>query len=514
MFRKYYKLANLPMQSRIFKSKRARALVLLIGCISIPIWQYFFFINKSNLDKQYVNKASTGLHGEHRFVYFYYYLGLYPIATENHKNLTYTKDGAKKELAEHGDKLLMEVGYPTIRHGDLGKMFLYLPSALLNGAPKKMNVQTCHILFFVFALVSLFVSFCWIRQPVLGIIFVLLLGSNPFQLYEVYTNGNVFGWPISTAILILAINLPLLTERKRSALYLFAVPVLTGIIMALIRQLRSEPMPIILSVIVSYMLVCKTRPRIKVSMLLLLLVSFVGTSSLSQSYFSNKFEEAFKVVKDAGGHPYTAQRYRYHAVWIPVWCGLSDFDTTHGYEWADYSPTFYANPILKKKYNMDLPDWGTDKWHSSRYRYNLYWDIGKKYFKMPYEMPHYLEVIRDKVIDDIVNEPLWYSGIILKRIRRVISQTTPLRLSFGRVWVTIPLGGMTFFFVFLVLLFFKDRMLLKLLCFSIPLSTMQIVIYSGKGMCFYSCYHIFAAAILMAWLVELGFYGYEKYFIN
>jgi hypothetical protein len=98
------------------------------------------------------------------------------------------------------------------------------------GKRRGLNNETLNGFVFVTALTALFVAFWWIRQPVLGIISVLLLGSNAFQLFETYSRINVFGWPISISILILALHLPLLTNRERSKYYLYTIPFLTGFI--------------------------------------------------------------------------------------------------------------------------------------------------------------------------------------------------------------------------------------------------------------------------------------------
>lgn len=145
------------------------------------------------------------------------------------------------------------------------------------------------------------------------------------------------------------------------------------------------------------------------------------------------------------------------------------------------------------------------------YRYNdLYWDKAKKYFKTPYEVPHYTEVIRDKVIRDITHDPLWYLNILYKRIRRVISETTPVSLRLGQWGIDLFIHGILVFAVLVFLITAHNWVLLKILCFSFPLSFTAIFLYSGGNTTYYSCYHLFAAAILAAWLLEGGLWWYKK----
>ena len=44
-------------------------------------------------------------------------------------------------------------------------------------------------------MMGLYAAFWRLRKPLLGVLLVLLLGSDPFQVFEVYRNNNVLGWP-------------------------------------------------------------------------------------------------------------------------------------------------------------------------------------------------------------------------------------------------------------------------------------------------------------------------------
>ena len=59
------------------------------------------------------------------------------------------------------------------------------------------------------------------------------------------------------------------------------------------------------------------------------------------------------------------------------------------------------------------------------------WDAAGKYYRTPYELPHYEEVIRDKVLGDIRRDPVWYLGILWKRAGRILTETSPVRLAAG-----------------------------------------------------------------------------------
>ena len=482
---------------------RHRGLPLLLGLVLIPLWQSTFALDPDGLDWRYRINAATGLHDEDRFVYFHYYLGLYPVATTA-EHVAFSREGARRIFAEQGDTLLMEWGH-TLRYGDLGRMFLCLPSAWWRGSPGHLTVRPVHAAVFIVALMALFAAFWWANQLVLGVVSVLLLGSNPFQLHAVYAEENVFGWPISTALAVIALHLPLLCARKPARGYVWAVPIAAGLLLATVRQIRSEPVPILLSAFFAYLVMCGEKWRVRLALVGLLAGTFAATSYGWKAYFDFKFRQAFRAVEAAGGHPYAGPRDLHHMFWHPVWCGLGDFDTKYGYSWTDVAAARYALPILKAKYGVEVPEWD-----QSSHSFDAHWDKNGKYYKTPYELPHYAEVLRDKVLHDISHDPLWYAGILARRVWRLLSETTPVRLSVWKAHLTLPMHGLLVVPVLAFLAWTRRWMLLELLCLSLPLSLTALLIYSGDGMCWYSCYHVFAAAILLAGLIRIGASAYRR----
>jgi hypothetical protein len=284
------------------------------------------------------------------------------------------------------------------------------------------------------------------------------------------------------------------------------LPVLTGIILGTIGQIRTEPSAIIVSAVFSYLLISRTSWRVRGAMVFLVFLSFVAATYGWKTYFDYKFEEASQRVKEVGGTPYTGPRFNDHYVWHPIWCGLGDFDEKYGYKFSDQAATSYAFPILNKKYKMNLPDLDSDKWGLRRFYLKEYWDKDQKYVKTPQGTPEYSEVIRDNIIHTITHDPLWYIEILLKRAWRVINQTSPVRLSFGRWWLNLPMHGLALFPVLAILIVTRSWMLAKFICFTFPLSFTSLLIYSGGNTPLYSCYHLAVAAVLGAWLNEGGFW--------
>lgn len=477
-----------------------RPLTLGLGLALILGWQSTLILARDRLDRSFQLTASKGLNEEYRFAYFLYYLGLYPVTSdEGHTAFLgepgyrrFSREAALRIVRERGETLLMEWKH-TIRVGERGKVFLYLPDALWKGAPRPpLSVLPLHGALFLIALCALWASFWWARLPLLGALLTLLLGSNPFQLFEVYGHDNVFGWPITTGVLVLALNLPLLRARGVAAGWAASIAVATGALLATIAQVRSEPATILAASALACLFLARAGWGRRLLLVALLVGAFAGVSALWGRWFDAKFEDARRVVAAAGGHPYDGPRDAAHSFWHPLWCGLGDFDRTHGYVWNDNAAARYAHPILAAKYHVDLPEWDPDHWAY----YGAYWDAGRRYYKMPYEMPHYSEVVRDKVVGDVAADPAWYAGILVQRAWRLLSETTPARLAVGGGSLALPVSGLLLLPLLGFLAATRNAVLLKLALFPLATSLPALLVYSGDGMSFYSWYHLVAAAIV------------------
>jgi hypothetical protein len=482
--------------------------VLLLGLLAIVVWQAGFARSPGSLPDSHRMSASTGLNSEYRFVYFFYYLGLYPVtSSEGHVTFLgepgyrrYSREAAERLIRERGRTLQMEWKH-TVRVGEPGKLFLYMLDALLKGEPRlPLSLRPANQAVFVASLCAAFGAFWYAGMPLIGGLLALLVGSNPFQLFQVYARENVFGWPISVGLLTLAINLPLLRRGRGPSRWLLLVPLATGALLATLAQVRTEPITILASAALACVFVSGASTWRRVALLAVLIASFALVWTLWAAWFEARFQEARRVVAAAGGHPYDGPRDTSHAFWHPIWCGLGDFDTRYGYVWSDTAAARYAHPILRDVYKVDVPDWDFDSWGY----YTAFWDPGRRYYKMPYEMPHYSDVVRDKVLGDIARDPAWYGGILARRAWRLLSETTPARLTLGSRFVTLPWTGLLVPPLLALLALTRSWTLLKLACFPLSTSIPAFVVYSGNGMSFYSWYHLMAAAIVASILLQLG----------
>jgi len=491
--------------------------MLVLGCGFILIWQIGFAFNADALDSEYRLGAASG--SRHRYVcqfaYFYYYLRLFPVVT-THNRIQYSQEGARDVLNNHGKTLYMDTpGYWAIRFGHFARAFMYLPDAIIKRVPWNrsthpftLSVHPATGTMFILALSGLYFAFWRAKFPILGMFIVLLIGSNPFQLFEVYENENVFGWSITMATLVLAFNVPLILNKKPPKYWLWAAPVLSGCCLGAITHVRTEPALIGISAALVCLTVAGTRWRVRVGLLVILAFSFVTVKSGLQRYFEHKIEEAAMVVEQAGGFPLPPEQYTTHGHWFPIWCGLGDFDEKYGYQWTDGVGYDYAVSILRKKYNIPI------KGIRRSVIDGEYLDQAKRYPKKLENMPEVRELMRDKVIHDVTTDPGWYADILSKRIKRIFSMNTPARLAWKKHSIDIPMHAVLLVPSVILLVFFRAWMPLKLVCFTLPLFVPALCVFSGRGMTYYSCFHLILLAFYLALLLEGTLYlaarGYRR----
>lgn len=491
------------------EQERRPRTVLLCGLIAIVLWQSIFFRHgdpeTTLASSPYRITASGGIvPWQSDFVYFLYYLNLYPLASIAPGPREYSVEGARRLIAEQGRTLVMD-RYWTVRYGDLAKTYLYLPHVWLKGRPVKPRMLHANALAFTLALLVLFAAFWSAGQTPLGVLLVLLIGSNPFQVQEVYANNNLFGWPITLTVLMLGLHLPFMRDRPPRIAVAVAIALLSGLILGSLRQLRTEPALVAASAVGIYLTANRMRHWLRLALVVLLGSAFSFASSGWTKYFDAKYREAYRVVAAAGGHRYDGPRHTYHFIWHAVWCGLGDFDRKYGYQWSDLSAIRYAWPLMQRSQFevRGYPPVEPDPWDSLTL--GAYWDEGRQYARTPFETREYTEVARDKVLGDIRRDPAWYASILGRRVARVLTESTPPSLALGNgqsfsllsapgqaIWgfLTVVLAGW--------LLIHRDWFRLKLLAFTLPLTATALLVYSGGGTVYYSILHLVAIAIVAA----------------
>ena len=470
----------------------------VVASLVIVAWQYSFTRALADPNEPYRMRASVGLcEDAHLFFYFFYHFGLFPVGSTDVPRLGPSEREAIEYVQTNGKRLQMDFGTTTNtpRFGDYGKLFLFFPDVWLRHDPAHPSVGPFNQCMFIAALLAVVWSFWFEGRALLGLLIAVLVGSDPFQLFETWTRGNIFSIPISTTLLALSVHLRFLTGRKGVERWSWPIAILSGIALATLRDVRLEASIIAVSVAATYLLV-RSAP---VARRLLLLASFVAamvvTGAFWHSYWNHKFDEATKMVERAGGQVFRGQRDTHHALWHAVYCGLGDYGADRGYGWADDLPIHWAttyDPVTNPKplpYHYDGGPYLRETWDGV-------------HRIAPTDLPEYNRLVRDRVLTEILHHPGWYAWILCRRLFAIIDDATPASLSVGPLHIQILWAGWLLVPGLALLLWRRRFFETKLVLFTLPLSLVAFVVYSGKGMTYYGIAHLIVVAIGIDLLVR------------
>ncbi|MFC2114328.1 hypothetical protein ACFLRI_03165 [Bacteroidota bacterium] len=457
---------------------------LWIGLAIIISIQVFFAVLGNKIPEIQSRKVTSGFVHDYakRFFYFYYYKGLFPVATTS-GNLIYSKDGADQLVENEGESLIMEYKHWS-RMGENARIFAFLPDAFLRRTAQNPSIKLFNSILFLLALMMTFSAFYRENRVLLGALIVLIFSFTPFFMYEVHHNKNVFGLLASVFLIILSLNLDLMFNEKKKYIH-YIIAIATGLIIGLFTEIRGEIQVILLSAMLMYFFASKIKASQKAILILTVFLSFYGMKYSIRYYFDTKFEHAAAFVEENGGHVYTGPRMTAHSFWHPVFCGLGDFDQKYGYKWDDIVAYNYAIPILKEKYKLSLN-------YSGKYGLDEYYDKDSLYYKKLEEFTEYDEIVKTKVLGDIKSDPGWYIEILFKRIERILKRTLPFDFA---GWLILP--------VFILLLIGRERKLINLLLVSLPLSLTPLIIFSKGNATYNSVFPILSLSIMLMWIFRL-----------
>jgi hypothetical protein len=438
--------------------------------------------------------ASIGLCADFaEFYLFYHYTGEFPVAPSlDHPWPAPTPQAIAAYIRNHGKWLVMDYAAAcnNVRCGDCGKLFLYFLDDIT--PDRRPTVGRFNRWLFISSLGAILVSFWMLRRPVLGILLVVLIGSDPFQLIEVYLVDNIFSLPISLMLWMLALHAPLLFGKARTW-YVLALAAASGIILATFREIRSEPAMVAGALPIAYLFWPGATALKRVVPCLLLAATFFLTGKAWGIYWDRKFADAAQFVSDHGGVPYPGLRSQHHVIWHSVYCGLGDFGMDKGYVWDDRKAYAYAVPILNSKYGFPVT------YTKGAYYFDQSYDPGGIYPVKPEDLPIYNEILRDKILSDIRNDPRWYAKILLNRAWLCLTKSTPISLAWDAHFLSFPgivfgPGAPAILLLALLLRRFGEA---KLMLMTLPLLGTSILIYSRLGTTYYGIFHLAALAILL-----------------
>lgn len=496
---------------------------LLVGCLLIVAWQAEFIeagritpgtkraevAGAGELDRTYALRRHRGLYQKRaqRYFYFFYYTHKFPISTHSSvEDLRWDRSSAWRELGlpdraadartQAGTppslNLIME-DYAFLRTGDLGKIFLLYPDAWAKGTPWRASVRWFNRLLGIGSLLALFVSLSLLNCRLFASTLVLVLGSNPFQLIELYARNDIFGYPIAVASLMLALHAPLILGRWRHG-SVYVLPLLSGVFLASFREVRLEPALVILSVAATYLLVAGRWQR-RVLMVATLALAAATTTAGWGFYWQAKFDDAYEIVQARGGETFDGVWNRHHALWHAIWCGLGDTSRNRGYRWSDQAAYRFGIPRVNARF-------GRDYRLSGGHLLQNYHTSARKHRIKPETLEEYSIVMRDKVLGDVQADPGWYATVIKKRFKRLFRNPTPIRLGLGARYLDVPWTAWLLIPALLWAVLLRRPDQIALLGFYASTSLTTIAVYSGERMTFNSAFHQMLFAVVVCWVVH------------
>jgi hypothetical protein len=462
----------------LLKSRRALLTIILSVVLvntGIYILTDYFPVTESIQSR----KDATGFCHPYasQFIYFYYYTGYFPLSTLD-TNLIFSKEEAVNQILVNGESLTMEYKH-WARLGENARIWTFIPNAVLKCSPEKPSVKLFNAIIFTLSLIIFFAGFKKSDKPLFGLIIIALINFTPFFIYEVYSRENIFGILASGFLMVTGLNINVLFNKNPGFIKFLFPAIISGLLIGLFSEIRNETSNILVSIILIYLLANNMKLYLRGGLIILILLSFLGSKNLIKYYFDNNFAKTTELVSQFKGHVYTGGRIGGHKFWHPVFCGLGDFGQKYGYEWNDRVAYKYAVPVLNEKYNMDI------KYSGELYTDQYYDTAGLYYIKFD-EIPEYENVVKEKVLSDIKSDPGWYAEIIGKRIVRNLNRTLPFPFV---GWLILPL--------IYILIRRKNREMLKLLIISLPLSATSVLIFSDKGVTYNSMFPYFIITILL-----------------
>jgi hypothetical protein len=368
------------------------------------------------------------------------------------------------------------------------------PDAFLRGDPAHASARPFNQFLFLAALLATWWAFWLQRRAGLGALVVLLAGSNPFQLYETYTRANIFSLPISIALLALAVHLPYLTGRRGLDVRAWVMALGSGVVLATVREIRTEAAIIGVALLATYLTVRTPWPR-RLALVALFVTAWGVTGTAWTNYWTRGFERSAKFVARAGGQVFPGGHSYNHALWHAIYCGLGDFGGDRGFVWDDRAAYRWATTRDPVTNPQPLP-----------YRYS-----GGSYLDATYDGVHaiaptdltaYNQLVRTRVVSVVRAHPAWYARILLARAGAVLGNATPASVSVGVARLRLPGVGWLLLPIVLVLCALRRAFEVKLILFTLPLSAVALLVYSGRGTTSYGIAHLIALAVAIDLLVS------------
>jgi hypothetical protein len=461
----------------------------------VVAWQATFYFYQDQIPSPYPIKRVIGIQKRdyQHFSFFYHHFGVFPVAAPGMKPQG-NKADAERFLRENGSSLLTDTRTGGGRFGNYAKLFLFYPELWLKETPTAASTRVFAGIFFTLSLCIFLLAAMRVGHPLFGIFAVLLLGSHPLQLTQVYGVSNNLSLSISCAILLLGLCYRWLKGGAPPSYKDWLVVVIAGLVCGFCRQVRTESSVIILSVAALLLLQTAWPMKRRVALLASLVAVFLGLQNRMDNYFERKFTEANQFVVAHGGVAYPGPRVRQHIFWHPLYVGLGDFDDKYGTEWQDFHNFSYAMPIFKAA-GLDYT------WSGYTYYLDQSYDPTGRYPVFFEDLPLFNQLSKERFFNRVKADPRLYVTILGKRAWRILSQSADISVAFGKWRVGWPLSAFSIFILVALLCWSRQLSVLRMVLFTTPLSLLPFVVYSGDGLAGISIFGALLVAAFAAMLV-------------
>jgi hypothetical protein len=427
--------------------------------------------------------------------YAWYTNDLYPLTKEVNKKLSSSKTSQNDNSRDTG--LIMRDG-STIFQGEFYRLHYSVPSYIFD---KKISPTTSNIILSLISLM-LIISVCFKEKKVFLVVFVILLISSDFYIYENFINQNIFAVPISLSI-IFFLSIYYVSKNFKKFYYLY--PLLLGFLISFLTNIRTEFMYLIFTYLIITFIYLSFR-KVFISNLILLVAVYSTNIYLNQN-FINKINKTNTILNNNNGIPYNGPIGGGHTFWHPFWMGFGDnkIGQNLGFQWGDIYAYNYVAKINPKLFTTNDID--------GHYLTSSYDEFGI-YRKKPELILEYQETLKNDLYNKIKENKINFIKIYIIKLKNFLTKLQGIDYSFfNNIFLQKYING---FFIFIVSLIGTSYILIKARNFknfkfylfflfsSLP-TGLPALIVSDMGATYVSFFHI----ILFSSFMQL-LYDYKK----
>lgn len=454
---------GLEHQGVLFRSRIVRGIFLAVAMALVLAQQGSYWKLDVTPNAFYRNVLNLGASYQRYFSFFYYYGG-FPVNLDGRDTNTLEKTQAI--LERDGSSLRTDLNIYN-----RASIFLFYPETWLKGRPDTAEMRTGMAIWFTTGLLAVVVAFWYAGMPLLGLVVALLCGSNPFQIYEIYHMGSstIFPMVISTGLVGTALSIALIQQsslkRPRLAMVLLAV---AGVVCALQYEIRLEGVGVFFGATAAVAFLSPYSVRRRLAYLAVFAITVFGVSKGVDAYFNARLATADRIVEQHGGTPAKTSNAYYSTQWWALWSGLGDFDEKYGYLVDDRAGISYY-------YGLDTTQ------NSER-------------------------AMRADYLRTMFSDPMWWTEIVARRLKRVFVENTPYRVGYGEWHTDLPFNPVLVTAAGLLLIaaavWTCQTTVLAMFVLSLSVGAVSVGQLADYGLQFYCLVHLFTLAYVGCVLLD------------